>query len=129
MSGYLLDTHLLLWAGLGSKRLSAAARGYLDNPDTNIFFSVVSLWEIVIKSQLNRADFRVNPETLRTYAHFAAMRELPILANHVMEVRELPALHGDPFDRLLVAQARVENLTLLTVDDAVLAYGAGTEKA
>lgn len=129
MSRYLLDTHLLLWAGIGSERLSATTIARLEDPETDVRFSAVSLWEIVIKSQLERADFRVDPEALRAYARLAGMPEVNILAEHVLGVLRLPHLHRDPFDRLLVAQARHENLILLTADENVLAYGHGVERA
>jgi len=129
VSGYLLDTHVLLWAGTGSSRLPGATTAILEDPGTDVRFSVVSLWEIVIKSQLGRSDFRADPEAVRAHARLAGMPELQITAEHVLEVMRLPALHRDPFDRLLVAQARVEGLILLTADRAVLEYGPGVSPA
>lgn len=128
MSSYLLDTHVLLLAAVGSDRLSASARELLVDPDTDLRFSVASIWEVVIKSQLGRTDFRMNPELLRDYARLAGLAEVPVLGEHVLGIMRLPNLHKDPFDRLLIAQARAENLVLLTMDAQVLAYGDGTQR-
>ena len=127
MSGYLLDTHVLLWAGVGSDRLSLRARALLDDTEVDVRFSVASIWEVVIKSQLGRPDFRMNPEAVRSYARLAGLAEVPILAEHVLGVMAMPRLHNDPFDCLLIAQARAEKLTLLTADRQVLEYGAAVE--
>ena len=114
---------------MGSSRLGAETKSILEDPRTDVRFSVVSLWEIVIKAQLGRSDFLVDVEALRAHARLAGMPELPVAAEHVLGVMRLPSLHRDPFDRLLVAQARFEGLTLLTVDHAVLEYGAGVSRA
>lgn len=129
MKEYLLDTHVLLWAGVGSERLSATTREILDDRDVTVHFSVVNIWETVIKSRLGRPDFKVDPVALRAHAKLVGMPELPVLAEHVLGVLELPSLHQDPFDRLLIAQARQENLTLLTVDQNVLDYGQHVQPA
>ena len=129
MSGYLLDTHVLIWAGVGSDRLSGGTRALLEDPDADVRFSVVSLWEIVIKSQLGRPDFRADAMALRTYARLTGMPELQVTGEHVLALTLLPTLHRDPFDRLLVAQARHENLRLLTADRSVLEYGQGIVSA
>ena len=127
MSGYLLDTHLLLWAAIGSDRLPAAARSRLADPAADVRFSVISLWEIVIKLQLGREDFDVDPGAIRTHALLAGLREMEVRGEHVLAVADLPPLHRDPFDRLLIAQARHEGLALLSVDPLVLAYEDGVE--
>lgn len=129
MSSYLLDTHVLLWAAVGSDRLPSTTKTLLEDPTADIRFSVVSLWEIVIKLRLDRADFQVDPDALRAHARGVGMGEVPVLGEHVLAVRRLPDVHLDPFDRLLIAQAREEGLTLLTVDGQVLAYGEGTAPA
>ena len=119
----LLDTHLLLWAAMGSARLPGSVSLMLDDPTSEPVFSVASIWEIVIKAGLDRPDLAVDPQALRRGLVAAGYIELPIEAPHVLAVALLPKLHQDPFDRLLLAQARVEALPLLTVDEAVLAYG------
>lgn len=124
----LLDTHLLLWAASEPKRLSAKARTLLLDPANHLVFSSASLWEISIKNGLERADFNVDPRRLWRMLLVNGYRELPIISEHTVAVNDLPPLHKDPFDRILVAQARVEGLTLLTADKAVAKYGDGVRK-
>lgn len=124
----LLDTHLLLWAASEPKRLSAKARALLLDPANHLVFSSASLWEISIKNGLERADFKVDPRRLWRMLLVNGYRELPIISEHTVAVSDLPPLHKDPFDRMLVAQARVEGLTLLTADKAVAKYGEGVRK-
>ena len=120
---YLLDTHVLLWTAQDSPSLSAEARRIIGDPASDIIFSVASIWEVVIKSGLGRPDFRVDAVRLRERAVSAGFGELPIRAPHVLEVGELPLIHSDPFDRILLAQARIEELTFLTGDERLLEYG------
>ena len=86
---------------------------------------MVSLWEVAIKASLGRGDFKVNPLALRMGLLKDGFRELPIQVNHVLAVQHLPWIHRDPFDRLLVAQASEEQLSLLTADRTLLGYGDG----
>lgn len=118
----LLDTHLLLWAAGAPKRLPAAARKLLSDARNELMFSVASLWEIVIKRSLGRDDFRVDPRLLRRGLLDNGYFELPVCGEHVLAVEGLPPLHKDPFDRLLVAQAQVESVTLLTADPLLSRY-------
>ena len=120
----LLDTHLLLWAVEDSPRLSNAARALIGYPGNEKIFSAVSLWEITIKSDRNRTDFVADAEAVRMNLLANGCKELPILVPHVLYTSKLPAIHRDPFDRLLVAQALVERLTLLTSDAVVASYSA-----
>ena len=120
---FLLDTHLLLWAASTPERLSSKARRLLLAPDSFLIFSSASLWEISIKRTLGRADFDVDSRSLWRMLLVNGYRELPVTSEHAIAVNDLPALHKDPFDRILVAQARVEGLVLLTVDKAVAKYG------
>ena len=124
----LLDTHLLLCAASEPKRLSAKARALLLDPANHLVFSSASLWEISIKSGLERSDFNVDPRRLWRMLLVNGYRELPVTSEHAVAVNELPPLHKDPFDRILVAQARVEGLLLLTVDKAVAKYGDAVRK-
>ena len=124
----LLDTHLLLWAASEPKRLSAKARTLLLDPANHLVFSSASLWEISIKNGLERSDFNVDPRRLWRMLLVNGYRELPVTSEHAVAVNELPPLHKDPFDRILVAQARVEGLLLLTVDKAVAKYGDAVRK-
>lgn len=118
----LLDTHVLLWAAGEPHRLSAEARLLLEDPASELLFSAVSLWEVAIKSGLGRADFQVDARLLRRGLIDNGYDELPILGQHAVQVTTLPAIHRDPFDRMLVAQAQVEGVTLLTVDELVARY-------
>ncbi|KAB2325540.1 type II toxin-antitoxin system VapC family toxin [Betaproteobacteria bacterium SCN1] len=124
----LLDTHLLLWAASEPERLSAKARALLLDPANHLVFSAASMWEISIKNGLDRADFNVDPRRLWRMLLVSGYRELSVTSEHAVAVNELPSLHKDPFDRILVAQARVEGLTLLTVDKAVAKYGDGVRR-
>jgi PIN domain nuclease of toxin-antitoxin system len=118
----LLDTHLLLWAAGQPDRLSRAARRLLDNPENELLFSAASLWEVAIKRRLDRSDFQVDSRLLRRGLLDNAYNELPIMSAHVVATESLPPLHKDPFDRILVAQATVEGITLLTTDALVAQY-------
>jgi PIN domain nuclease of toxin-antitoxin system len=125
----LLDTHILLWAAGDPSKLSRKTRSLLSAADSELLFSVASLWEIAIKRQLGRADFKVEPRLLRRGLLDNGYEELVIASTHVVAIDVLPDIHRDPFDRLLIAQARVEGITLLTSDDMVLRYGEPTLKA
>lgn len=118
----LLDTHLLLWAAAGSPRLSVAAHEWIDAAENELHFSAASLWEIAIKQGLGREDFQVDVRVLRRGLLDNGYRELPVGSDHAVAVTGLPAIHKDPFDRLLVAQATVEGMTLLTADERVAEY-------
>jgi len=118
----LLDTHLLLWAAGEPRRLSRQARTLIDNPENEILFSAASLWEVAIKRGLGREDFKVDARLLRRGLLDNGYNELPIISGHVVATESLPLLHKDPFDRILVAQATVEGVTLLTVDSLVAQY-------
>ncbi|MDP2252602.1 MAG: type II toxin-antitoxin system VapC family toxin [Thiobacillus sp.] len=124
----LLDTHLLLWAASEPRRLSAKARTLLLDPAHQLVFSSASLWEITIKNGLERSDFNVDARRLWRMLLVSGYRELSVTSEHSVTVNDLPLLHKDPFDRILVAQARVEGLTLLTADKAVAKYGEGVLK-
>ena len=120
----LLDTHLLLWAALLPERLPPAAARIMQRAENALFFSVASLWETAIKLSRPRKDLAIDLPTWRAGLLDNGYLELPILAEHVIAVQHLPALHQDPFDRLLLAQARCERLELLTADAQLAAYGA-----
>ena len=118
----LLDTHLLLWAAGNSDRLPADARPLIESPDNELFFSAASLWEIAIKCELAREDFQVDARLLRRGLLDNGYSELPIGSEHAVAVGSLPPSHKDPFDRMLIAQAMVEGITLLTADSLVAQY-------
>ena len=118
----LLDTHLLLWAAGEPKRLPKDIRILLEDRDNELLFSAASLWEVAIKSGLGRKDFRVEARLLRRGLLDNGYSELPIVSDHVVAIESLPPIHTDPFDRVLVAQATVEGITLLTNDPVVAQY-------
>jgi PIN domain nuclease of toxin-antitoxin system len=119
----LLDTHILLWAAGDPAKLSESACDMLLDTQNALFFSAANLWEIVIKNSLKREDFKVDPYRLRKMLVINGYTELAITSEHVLRVDSLPPLHKDPFDRILVAQARSEGMCLLTVDSALVEYG------
>ncbi|MBM2826521.1 MAG: twitching motility protein PilT [Dehalococcoidia bacterium] len=124
----LLDTQVLLWAAGQPERLTAAARRFLNDPHNELLFSAASLWEIAIKNTLGREDFRVEPRLLRRGLLDNGYTELPITSQHAVNVDGLPPLHKDPFDRLLLAQALTEGITLLTCDAQVARYPGPVRK-
>ncbi|MFM7675307.1 MAG: type II toxin-antitoxin system VapC family toxin [Synechococcus sp.] len=127
--GFLVDTHLLIWWAYMPEQLPEPARSRLASRDCQLFFSLVSLWEVAIKASLRREDFQVDPSALRMGLLREGFKELPIEVEHVLAVQQLPWIHRDPFDRLLVAQALREGLRLLSTDRALLGYGDGVQWA
>ena len=125
----LLDTHILLWAAGRPEKLSRKTRRLLDDPDNALIFSAVSLWEIVIKQGLGRDDFDVNARQLRRGLLDNEYGELAVTSAHALAIDDLPPLHKDPFDRMLLAQSRVEGFTLLTADAQILQYPGLIQKA
>ena len=124
----LLDTQLLLWAAGQPERLSAPARKLLNRPGNELLFSAASLWEIAIKNGLGREDFRVEPRVLRRGLLDNGYTELPVTSEHAVAIDALPPLHKDPFDRLLLAQALSEGITLLTGDAQLARYRGPVRK-
>ena len=118
----LLDTHVLLWAAGEQARLARDARELIEDRDTELVFSAVSIWEVAIKNGLGRDDFSVDPRLLRRGLLENGYTELAVTGSHAVAVDSLPPLHKDPFDRMLVAQAQVEGFLLLTADPAVASY-------
>jgi len=118
----LLDTQVLLWAAGNSRRLTAGARKLLNDPANELCFSAASLWEITLKNSLGRRDFRVEPRVLRRGLLDNGYTELPVTSQHAVSVEGLPDIHRDPFDRLLLAQALSEGITLVTSDKVLAAY-------
>ncbi len=118
----LLDTQVLLWAAGASRRLPDGVRALIEDPENELVFSAASLWEVAIKNQLGREDFSVDPRLLRRGLIENGYVELPVAGAHAVAVDLLPPIHKDPFDRILVAQAQIEALTLLTADEIVARY-------
>ena len=124
----LLDTHVLLWAAAMPERLSASARTMLDAPEHTLLFSTASIWEVAIKSGLGRDDFEADAGLLRRGLLDNGYEELAITSTHAIATSDLPPIHRDPFDRVLIAQARVEGALLLTADEAIAGYPGSIQK-
>lgn len=122
MASLLLDTHILLWLVNGNPRLGADVIADTTNPDNAVFVSAASFWEIAIKHAQGRRDDFEMPANLAEWIAAIGFRELPVNFAHAQQVVNLPPLYNDPFDRMLIAQAQVENLTLVTADPAILRY-------
>jgi PIN domain nuclease of toxin-antitoxin system len=119
---FLLDTHFVIWVAIDDPRLRPKVRTVLNDRANQFLFSVSSIWEIAIKSALRRRDFLYDPREIRRQFIANGYEELPILGHHVVMVDILPPIHKDPFDRILIAQAMVEGITLLTADPVIAKY-------
>ena len=119
----LIDTHLLIWATITPAKLSEAVRKILVDGGSECYFSSASIWEIAIKHNKHPDDMPVSAETARRIFVESGCTELPVFSRHSSEVENLPPIHADPFDRMLVAQARVECMKLLTHDSVIPGYG------
>jgi len=120
----LLDTHTFLWWNLNAPQLSRTAREFIADGDNEIFLSAASAWEIAIKYAKGRLELpeppdRYVPNRLELH-HFLP---LPIQLTHALQVHHLPAIHNDPFDRLLIVQSQLESMPLLTTDSEIVQYG------
>ncbi len=118
----LLDTHILIWAASESERLPPRLRALIENEHNELLFSPASLWEIAIKHSQGRSNFRADPSILRERLLQNGYVELPINGEHTLATVALPPIHKDPFDRILIAQSKIEGIPLVTVDQTVLQY-------
>jgi len=125
---YLPDTHMLLWAAGEPGRLPAVAREIIADPINELFFSAISIWEIAIKRALGRSNFQADPNRMRYLLLANGYRELPLTGEHALAILGLPPIHQDPFDRILIAQATFESITLLTVDPEIAQYPGSIRK-
>lgn len=116
----LLDTHILLWWVAGDRKLPKSLRVAIASPENEVWVSAAAFWEISIKLRLGRID--IDLEELRVAVDADGFRALPVQIEHTIRLLELPDSHRDPFDRLLIAQALVEGLRLVTRDEEILAY-------
>ncbi len=119
---YLLDTHFVLWIPIDAPLISRNARAILTDPANEFIFSAASLWELAIKRSLPRGNFAGDPTLIRRQMMDHGYRELPVHGFHAVAVEMLPPIHKDPFDRILIAQAQIEGITLLTTDAVVARY-------
>ncbi len=118
----MFDTQLLVWALVEPHRLSAVAARLLTDPDSTAVFSAVSVWEVAIKHGLNKPDFTVEPDIFLQSLRETGFEELPVFPDHTLWVSDLPKVHKDPFDRLLIAQAIAEDLVFVTADKVFAQY-------
>jgi len=118
---YLLDTHIALWATYQSRKLPARARAALSDEGAEGYVSAASLWEIALKNTMQPGEL---PPVRQAIADFgrAGLRELAVTSQSVVVLEQLPLLHKDPFDRMLISQASSEGLVLLTADEKIGAY-------
>jgi len=128
---YLLDTHALLWFIEGNPKLSLSAQNIILKKENEIYVSIASLWEIAIKLSKEKPDadrltFSKPFEALYQYIEINSFQYLSISLEHLYKVKNLPHHHGDPFDRLLIAHAITENMTMISVDKAFRAYPVAT---
>jgi PIN domain nuclease of toxin-antitoxin system len=123
----LLDTHIFLWLISGDKRLSSAARAGIRDPKNDVYLSAASIWEAVVKYQLGKLPLPQSPETyLPAQRQQHSIKSLAIDEDAITHLPVLPALHRDPFDRILICQALQHGMTLVTVDTAITAYPVPT---
>jgi len=118
----LLDTHIALWAIADSPKLPKKARELIESPKSTVWISAATVWEIAIKHSLGRGDMPVSSQNALRYFRESGYRLLHIEPEHATAVENLPAHHADPFDRILVAQALVEPMRLITHDPMVARY-------
>jgi PIN domain nuclease of toxin-antitoxin system len=116
----LLDTHILLWWAAGDRRLSKDMRAVIASPDSEIAISAATFWELAIKQQLRRID--IDLEELHKAVQADGFVEMPVEIAHTLQLRALPDLHRDPFDRLLIAQSIESGSRLVTRDEQILSY-------
>jgi len=122
VSRFLVDTQLLLWSVAGSRRLPARVARLFRDGRHQFFYSAASLWEIAIKASKGREDFAADVGEVRAALAESGFGELPVSAEHAVAVSGLPGIHGDPFDRMLIAQAASEPMALITTDERLAAY-------
>ncbi len=118
----LLDTHLLIWNAREPHRLTSQAFTLINEPANELFFSAVSIWEIAIKQALCKPGFDIKANIVRRGLLQNLYQEVPLSSLHAVAVESLPLIHRDPFDRILIAQAITEGLTLLTSDARLSQY-------
>ena len=119
----LLDTHVLVWAIMDDPRLSALAREVITDTGNELFLSVASVWEMIIKAQRGRLRLPGDPAAfILEHLGLLGIESLPVELSHVLRLLHLPAHHRDPFDRMLVAQSQMEGLPILTSDPLIARY-------
>ena len=120
---YLLDTHILIWMVADTGRLSRKAPKVLENTRNTLYFSSVSVNQVAIKHSKHSQEMTITAAKILDLSEEHGVLELPFRARHGVAVAELPDIHGDPFDRMLIAQARADGMSLITHDDTIAKYG------
>ena len=123
---FLIDTHIWIWSMEKKKRLSENIFKLLNNPQNSIYISVATIWEMTIKA--GRKKLKI-PNNIEYVIKSAGFNILPIQLDHILRIKSLPAYHSDPFDRILIAQSQVENLTFITSDQKIWKYKLNILKA
>ena len=124
----LLDTHIALWAISGDPRLSKKAENLISDPDNAVYFSSVSVWEVLLKHELPHSNLTISPSDFIQYCEESGYYPLSMSVQHIrmaetLDIPDMEKKHTDPFDRLLIAQAKTENFSLITHDDKIPLYG------
>ncbi len=122
---HLIDTHTLIWSLLASDNLSETAKETMTD-GSKVYVSIASLWEIAIKQSINKLKIKNSIEEIAQMCVKAKINVLPIDAKHLDKIRELPAIHNDPFDRLIIAQAITEGMDIVTKDGIIPKYDVKT---
>ena len=123
----LLDTHILIWLIDGSEKLNQTARYAIEDENNSLYLSIASLWEITIKTSLGKLELGIPLEQITTnFILPSGFKILPIHLSHLLVLKDLPFHHRDPFDRLLISQAKSESLTLLSEDSLFKQYDVET---
>lgn len=125
--GYLMDTHIFLWFIAGDKKLPKAIRQKIEQIETPCYLSIASFWEITIKRQLGKLELKLTLKELFQYAENNNIDIVQIAFDHLHHLSKLPHIHGDPFDRLIIAQAQSEKLKLLSIDETLRKYRVDIE--
>ncbi|NAT79103.1 type II toxin-antitoxin system VapC family toxin [Dickeya dadantii] len=118
---YLLDTNILIFLAYNSEYLTEEVKDIIQDTDNDLYFSAASIWEVAIKFSLNKPDFDINPDELRSGLFDNGFKELAVKGEHAINVLNLPELlHKDPFDRMLIAQANYEKFIFITSDNKII---------
>ena len=128
---YLLDTHIILWALMNRSELSESARNIINDAQNQLYYSTVSLWEVSIKHRLHPESIPCSSAELLRYLDASILRNLPVHNHHILALDRLhrsedAPRHKDPFDRLIIAQAISEGVTLITADEYIKGYEVDT---
>jgi PIN domain nuclease of toxin-antitoxin system len=126
MASYLLDTHTFIWFTENDSQLSETARQHIINIENPCYLSVASIWEIVIKQSINKLGFSKTPAAIEQLCTGSNISLLDIKLEHLSALQNLPKIHSDPFDRLIVAQAVSKDLKIITRDRSISQYAVAT---